>query len=94
MLKFLKRIFGRDNSVMVQAMQNGAVIVDVRTPAEYKQGHIDGSKNIPLDVIKSKVETIRNWKNPIVTVCRSGSRSSMAKGILVSACTRQHQSKL
>lgn len=70
---------------MEQIIQNGAVIVDVRTPQEYKQGHVEGSKNIPLNEIKLKADIVRKWNKPVITVCRSGNRSAVAKGILKSA---------
>jgi phage shock protein E len=85
MLQFLKKIFGSNKESVKKALENGAIILDVRTASEYKQGHIKGSKNIPLQEVKLKSEMIRKWNKPIVTVCRSGSRSSMAKGILSSA---------
>ncbi|PQV61588.1 rhodanese-like domain-containing protein [Sediminibacterium magnilacihabitans] len=44
MLKFFKSLFGKDNQELVRAFENGAVIVDVRTAAEFSQGHIPGSK--------------------------------------------------
>jgi phage shock protein E len=84
MLNFLKKLFGNDNASIEQALASGAIIIDVRTTSEFRQGHINGSKNIPVNEIKSKVEMIRKWNKPVVTVCRSGSRSSMAKSILKS----------
>jgi phage shock protein E len=85
MLSFFKRLFQKNNVGVEQALQKGAVIVDVRTKSEYDQGHFAGSKNIPLNEIKLKTEMIRKWNKAVVTVCRSGSRSAMAKGILQEA---------
>lgn len=85
MFNFLKKLFTRDNSAMEAALQNGAVILDVRTPAEYKQGHIQGSKNIPVNEVRLKVDMIRKWNKPVVTVCRSGARSGVAKNVLAAA---------
>ena len=85
MLSFFKRFFQKNNEGVEQALQKGAVIVDVRTKSEYEQGHVAGSKNIPLNEVKLKTEIIRKWNKPIVTVCRSGSRSAMAKRILQAA---------
>ncbi|SDW15756.1 Rhodanese-related sulfurtransferase [Hydrobacter penzbergensis] len=82
MLKFFKSLFGKDNQELVRAFENGAVIVDVRTAAEFSQGHIPGSKNIPLNELKLKSDLIRKWNKPVITVCRSGNRSGIAKGIL------------
>lgn len=85
MFNFLKNLFTKDNSAMEAAILNGAVILDVRTPSEYKQGHVQGSKNVPVNEIRSKVEMIKKWNKPVITVCRSGSRSAVAKSILISA---------
>lgn len=85
MFNFLKKLFTKDNSAILQAMEKGAVIIDVRTPNEFRSGHIQGSKNIPVNEIKSKVEMIKKWNKPVVTVCLSGSRSAVAKSLLASA---------
>ena len=61
------------------------MILDVRSKAEFVQGHIAGSKNIPLADIEAKAEMIRKWNKPVVTVCRSGNRSAVAKNILKGA---------
>jgi phage shock protein E len=62
-------------------IEKGALIVDVRTQDEYKEGHIDGSLNIPLD----EIEKAMSWlikDVPIIVVCASGSRSAFAKILL------------
>ena len=68
-----------------EMVSNGAIIVDVRTSAEFKAGHIPGSKNFPLDNIRTKVAELKKLNKPVITVCRSGARSGKAKGILNSA---------
>ena len=65
-----------------QEIPAGAVIIDVRTKPEYQAGHIQGSLNIPLDRITGEIEKIRELKKPVVTVCRSGARSGVARSIL------------
>jgi rhodanese-related sulfurtransferase len=62
--------------------ENGAVIVDVRTPEEYQSGSIKGSINIPLHVLPQKAAELKKKNKPVITVCRSGSRSGMAIGVL------------
>ena len=85
MWNFLKKIFTKDNSGLLQALEKGAVIIDVRNPNEFRQGHIPGSKNIPVSEIRSRVEMIRKWNKPVITVCLSGGRSAAAKSVLASA---------
>ncbi len=85
MLGFLKKLFGGTTVDFKELVNNGAVIIDVRSPGEYKSGHIKGSKNFPLDNIRNKVNDLKKLNKPVITVCRSGARSGMAKGILKSA---------
>lgn len=59
----------------------GALITDVRTVGEYKNGHINGSLNIPLDTIEEAMSWLIK-DVPIIIVCASGSRSAIAKKIL------------
>lgn len=59
--------------------------MDVRTTGEYQVGHIEGSKNIPLDVVKQEVEGLKKLNKPLITACRSGNRSAMAKSTLSAA---------
>jgi rhodanese-related sulfurtransferase len=57
----------------------------VRTPAEFESSHIDGSLNVPLDVLSdhgSKVAEQLDPNRDVVLVCRSGQRSSQAAELL------------
>ncbi len=82
MFSFIKKWLTPPSTDMNQLLTGGAVIVDVRTKAEYDSGHINGSKNIPLDSINNRLAEIKKYKKPVITVCRSGSRSAMAKAML------------
>lgn len=55
-----------------------AQIIDVRTPDEYMGGHVNGSKNIPLNEIPDKISAFREMKGPLVLCCLSGGRSGQA----------------
>jgi rhodanese-related sulfurtransferase len=85
MLALLKKLFGGTSVNYKELVSNGAIIVDVRTAGEYNTGHIPGSKNFPLDIIRRKVEDLKKLNKPVITVCRSGARSGIAKGILKSS---------
>ena len=85
MLAFLKKLFGGTPVDYKKLVSNGAVIADVRSSSEYKEGHIPGSKNLPLDSIRKKVAELKKLNKPVITVCRSGARSGMAKNLLKSA---------
>lgn len=58
----------------------GSVILDVRTKNEYKQGHVPGSINIPLDQLAKK----NIPSGPLFVYCLSGARSSQACNFLKS----------
>lgn len=81
MLGFLKKLFGPGVD-LEEKLAAGAVIVDVRSPREFAGGHVKGSKNIPLEKINSKMNTIKNWNKPVLTCCASGMRSGSAASIL------------
>lgn len=81
MLGFIKKLFTPAVDFK-QLIADGALVVDVRTPFEYKSGHIKGSVNIPVDTIKGKVGELKQKNQTIITCCRSGARSGMAKSIL------------
>lgn len=57
-------------------------MIDVRTIEEFREGHVQGSKNIPLNTIGSHLEEIKKMNKPVITCCRSGARSGSAATIL------------
>lgn len=60
-----------------------AVILDVRSMAEFKDGHIVNAVNIPLNGLGNNLKQIEKHRDkPVVIVCRSGSRSGSACGVL------------
>mgnify|MGYP001048234624 CR=1 FL=1 len=83
MLGLLKKLFGPKVDLK-QKLQEGAIIVDVRSSGEFAGGHVKGSKNIPLGSISSKIKTIQKWNKPVITCCASGMRSGNAVRILKS----------
>ncbi len=86
MLKILKKLFRAEPSVNFKELtEKGAVIVDVRTPAEFKAGHIKEAINVPLDTVSRQLQMIKKINKPVIAVCRSGSRSGMAINILKKA---------
>ena len=64
------------------AEAENAVLLDVRTPQEYSEGHIPGSKNVPLQTI-DKISSVADNKNiPLFVYCYSGGRSRQATAML------------
>jgi rhodanese-related sulfurtransferase len=84
MFGLLKKIFSGGNEALDQALAQGALIVDVRTPQEFSSGNVPGSVNIPLQVIGGKLQDIKKKANgkTVVVCCASGMRSGSAKTIL------------
>ncbi|MBI4936845.1 MAG: rhodanese-like domain-containing protein [Nitrosomonadales bacterium] len=62
------------------------IILDVRSPEEYKEGHLPGAVNIPFDRLDSRLAEIDPYKNKeVVLYCGSGGRVIIAALILRSA---------
>ena len=62
--------------------RDGSVtLLDVRTPAEYARGHIDGAINIPLDSLRQRMSELPAQK-PVYVNCHSGLRSYIACRLL------------
>lgn len=86
MLNMFKNLFSSaPDADYVTLVKEGAIIIDVRTKSEFNSGHIKGSINIPLDEIQTKVAELKKKNKTVITCCRSGNRSGMAKSILKNA---------
>ena len=82
MINTIKKLLGLEPKIdYAQLVKNGAAIVDVRTNAEYQQGHIQGSVNIPLNNLSNQYSKLDKAK-PVITCCASGIRSAQAKNLL------------
>lgn len=72
-----------ESAKMILKNDKNAILVDVRSPQEYKEKHIDGSINIPIYNIEEKSkEVIPDKQNIVIVYCQSGGRSSKAVKIL------------
>jgi phage shock protein E len=71
-----------DLEKLVAQTPSAIILVDVRTPEEYADGHIPKAINIPVDVIAEKPPTA-DLNARIVVYCRSGARSARAKTALM-----------
>ena len=60
----------------------GAVLLDVRTPAEFQQGHLPGAINIPVGEVAARVAEIGPPTTAVVTYCQAGGRSARAAATL------------
>lgn len=65
--------------------QEQVLILDVRTPEEYREGHIKGSVLIPVQELEREYTRISDFlQKPVLVYCRSGNRSVTASNILMS----------
>jgi rhodanese-related sulfurtransferase len=82
MIKTLKNFFGIVSTADLKALASqGAILLDVRTAAEFKQGHIHGATNISVDELPKNIGRL-NKNKPIITCCASGMRSGRAAKFL------------
>jgi phage shock protein E len=90
-MQFFRQLLGLDLSRIDSStyqveyfQQKNHMLIDVRTPSEFKSGHIEGAKNIPLNSLSSQMKHVPKDK-PIIVVCQSGSRSASACRQLMNA---------
>ncbi len=81
-MDFIRKLFGLAPAPdYKQMVQNGAIVLDVRTKGEYQSGHIKGAKHIPLDALNAQMDKLKK-ETPVITCCASGMRSASAKAML------------
>ena len=74
-----------DEAVAIMASETNYIILDVRRPDEYAEGHIPGAINVPNETIgTSEIPELPDKSQLILVYCRSGRRSKEAAGKLVS----------
>ncbi len=71
--------------VILEKIAGGAIIVDVRTSGEFSSGSYPRARNIPLDVLGSKLDKLGAKDKSVIVYCASGSRSVPATKILKAA---------
>jgi rhodanese-related sulfurtransferase len=79
----LSKLFGISNnaSQLENAIREGALLVDVRTPGEFSSGSVKGAINIPYDNVLKNLKKFEG-QTSVVVFCRSGARSAQAKALL------------
>lgn len=61
--------------------ETGALLVDVRTPAEFAGGHAEAAVNVPLHQLSERLPELSS-ERPVIVYCRSGGRSAKAARML------------
>jgi phage shock protein E len=70
----------------VQAQDAALAVLDVRTPAEYAEGHLPGAINVPHDEVAARLGELESLRDrDIVVYCRSGRRAGLALEVLEQA---------
>ena len=83
MINAIKNLFGLGPKMnYAQMIKNGAIILDVRSKAEFESGHIKGAMNIPVDQLRNNLDKLKDKNRIIITCCASGMRSGSAKILL------------
>lgn len=78
---FLNFLFGKRHSSknLIELLENGAIVVDVRTPGEFKEEHAENSTNISLQKIPRELATLKAKCTTIILCCRNSARSYFAQ---------------
>jgi phage shock protein E len=71
-----------DGSQARRLVEFGAVLVDIRSPSEYRRGHIEGAINIPLHLLSAHYGELAERDQPVILYGWSGNRSRVAMEIL------------
>lgn len=71
--------------VAKKMMEEGVVLIDVREPEEFAEGHVKGAVNVPLSQLKPgvKLQAVPNLEDKVLVQCKSGVRAENASKILV-----------
>ncbi|MGQ0738587.1 MAG: rhodanese-like domain-containing protein [Bacteroidota bacterium] len=70
--------FGFGAGKIKSALKRGAIVIDVRTGAEYDRGHVPDAFNIPVDRIRASADRLKAANKPVIVCCNSGARSGTA----------------
>jgi phage shock protein E len=79
----MKTLTMSDLHSVMKTLTTDALILDVRTQAEFSEGHVPGAANIPVDQVMVHAEELKKFKN-IYIYCRAGARAETACDILSS----------
>jgi phage shock protein E len=73
------------SSELLEKIQAGAMVFDVRGPGEFKEGHYPKAVNIPVDKVQARIGEFGPKDKTVIVYCLSGARSAMAAKLLRAA---------
>ncbi len=73
----MKTISMQELHELLPALSPQELLLDVRTPEEFSEGHVPGSHNIPVDVVAQNIQDLTSYSK-IYIYCRSGKRAQTA----------------
>jgi phage shock protein E len=77
---FLKRMSFVPEEMAREHLANGALVIDVRSPEEFREGKVPGAINLPLGEVREKIsQRVKDKSQPLLVHCLSGGRSAIAK---------------
>jgi len=85
----LPKSFTADELERLRAENPRTLVLDVREPAEFAEGHVAGSVLVPMGKVPHHAKAIAESGHPVVVVCRSGARASSCAGVLRQSGARQ-----
>lgn len=69
-------------AVMLMSRKS-ALVLDVREPDEFAQGHLQGARNIPLSQLEARLKELEKYREkPVMVVCERGGRATKAAKLL------------
>ncbi|WP_281615599.1 rhodanese-like domain-containing protein [Flammeovirga sp. SubArs3] len=72
-----------------ELVNNGTPLLDVRSEAEFNEGHIEGAVNIPVNDVQRRMDEVKNLGSPLIVCCLSGGRAGVAKALIEAAGVKE-----
>ncbi|NLR94153.1 rhodanese-like domain-containing protein [Flammeovirga agarivorans] len=72
-----------------ELVNNGTPLLDVRSDAEFNEGHIEGAVNIPVNDVQRRMDEVKKLGSPLIVCCLSGGRAGVAKALIEAAGVKE-----
>jgi len=82
---FARNAFGPGEDQIRDFLDKDPLLVDVRSPAEFAEGHAEGAINIPVGEVSKRLDEFGKKDAPVAVYCKSGGRSGRAAAELTSS---------